>query len=189
MDHSILLSKLSKYGVRGISLKWFENYLNRRKQFIDNGHIKSKYSYLKAGVPQGSNLGPLLFLIYVNDLPLCLKSAQVTLFADDTTIYASANTNKELAQKMNDELIHLSEWFKCNKLTLNVNKSYGCIFGNDKNGDKVDFKIDNKQIEITGVVKYLGVYVDANLNWIPHIHNVANKVSQIIGVLAKIRHQ
>ena len=94
MDHKILLCKLRKYGVRGVALQWFESYLDKRKQFIETSHTKSEYSYLKAGVPQGSNLGPLLFLIYINDLPICLKKAQATLFANDTTIYIKADTNE-----------------------------------------------------------------------------------------------
>ena len=187
MNYEILLKKLEKYGVRGIPLDWFKNYLSNRKQFIENRDKKSKYKILTCGVPQGSNLGPLLFLVYINDLPDVLKQTTPTLFADDTTIHCTAKTYPELERKMNSDLDLLSEWFKSNKLTLNVSKSYGCVFG-IKNNNQVRFEINGSIIELTGTVKYLGVIVDSKLTWIPHISSVANKIGQSLGALAKVKH-
>ena len=183
VDHKILLSKLNHYGIRGIILKWFKSYLSDRKQFIENDN---EVSILKCGVPQGSKLGPLLFLIYVNDMPSVLQLCIPTLFADDTTICGSAPTYNELVRKINSDLHILSEWFKANKLTLNVGKSYGCVFGTNHLGN--DFRIDDQSIEICGTVKYLGVHIDSSLNWKPHLNFVTNKVSQTLGVLSKVKH-
>ena len=188
VDYKILFIKLQKYGIRGIALEWFKSYLSNRKQFIEYNEVKSSFGDIKCGVPQGSNLGPLLFLIYVNDLPRSLEVVTPTLFADDTTICATADTMSQLEQKINRDLALLNEWFIANKLTLNVSKSYACTFGNSPNFNQIQLKVDNREIELSGVVKYLGVYVDSKLNWVPHINRVANKVSQTIGILSKIRH-
>ena len=184
VNHQILLNKLSRYGIRGVMFDWFKSYLSDRMQFIEN---KDEGSLLRCGVPQGSKLGPLLFLIYVNDMPLVLKQTSSTLFADDTTIYGTASNYDELVRKINSDLARLSEWFKANKLTLNVEKSYGCIFGMNQKHEN-DFLIDGKTIEISNTVKYLGVYVDSHLTWLPHINFIANKISQTIGALSKVRH-
>ena len=185
VDHEILLNKLLKYGIRGVVIDWIKSYLNDRKQFIET---ENEVSLLKCGVPQGSKLGPLLFLIYVNDLPSVLKETSPTLFADDTTIHGTASNYDELARKINSDLSKLSEWFKANKLTLNVQKSFSCIFGMHQKQKEPDFFIDGQKIENSDTVKYLGVYVDSHLTWLSHIHFISNKISQTIGVLSKIKH-
>ena len=187
VNHKILLRKLENYGIRGHALEWFKSYLSERRQYISSGKAETELSDIEFGVPQGSNLGPLLFLIYINDLPQCLKNGQATLFADDTTIYNTAENATQMVEKMNEDLQSLVEWFRANKLTLNANKTYGCLFG-EKRIQDIGIKVDKVDLEMSHSVKYLGVYVDNQLSWKAHIANVENKVNQVLGVLCRIRH-
>ena len=132
INHGILLRKLQFYGIRGHALEWFKSYLGQRKQYINyNGHDSERVD-IDIGVPQGSVLGPLLFLIYINDLPDCLTSSDSTLFADDTTIYGHNMNTKDLFDSMTHELQRLMDWFNANKLSLNLTKTYYMLFTNSK---------------------------------------------------------
>ena len=122
IDHSVLIRKLHKYGVDRSSLKWFESYLCDRSQKCSiNGHL-SNIAPVSCGVPQGSNLGPLLFLVYINDLPNCLSLASPRMFADDTNITFAASTTADLENVINSELRNLNCWLVTNKLSLNIAK-------------------------------------------------------------------
>ena len=122
-DFNILLKKLSHYGFRGISNSWFENYLKNRFQYTYVNGVKSNLNTLYTGVPQGSVLGPLLFLILINDLANISQNLFSLLFADDTTFQISSNKLKDLFKLANLELEKASDWFKANKLTLNLSKT------------------------------------------------------------------
>ena len=187
VNHDILLKKLEIYGIRGHALGWFKSYLNDREQYVACGQAKSNMAAVNFGVPQGSNLGPLLFLIYINDLPKCLTNGQATLYADDTTIYNTANHTNELQHKTNEDLKNLVEWFRANKLTLNTSKTYACMFG-EKPTQEIEIKIGDTHINMSQSVKYLGVHVDSKLSWKAHIAYVANKINQTIGALYRVRH-
>ena len=128
VNHSILLKKLEHYGIRGVALDWFCSYLSNRKQYVSvNGHI-SETLQIRCGVPQGSVLGPLLFLIYINDLPSVSKCLPFCLFADDTNIYFEASDLFTLQKVVNRELRHVKKWLDANKLALNVDKTNFIIF-------------------------------------------------------------
>ena len=187
VDHKILLKKLQIYGVRGIALEWFTSYLTSRTQHISCGETKSEAKLIRCGVPQGSNLGPLLFLIYLNDLPHCLQFGKPTLFADDTTVYNAASNAEQLVRQTNADLCQLAKWFQANKLTLNASKTYGCVFGNQPILVQEEIKVNGETIEMSNTVKYLGIFVDARLSWAPHIAQVTNKINQTMGALYKIR--
>ena len=123
-----MLRKLECYGIRGIALQWFEHYLTGRKQYVMYNNTQSSMQYITCGVPQGSVLGPLLFLIYINDIPNCLKHSKSIVFADDTTIFASCNNLNTLYNNVNGDLANLINWFKANKLSLNIAKTNYILF-------------------------------------------------------------
>ena len=129
VDHRILLRKnIYAYGIRGTILKWFESYLTDRSQYVSYSGVESKKVLpIICGVPQGSILGPLLFIIYMNDI--CNVSHLCTIsYADDTSVVANYNNLDKLLETLNDELNKLSIWFKANKLSLNINKTYNILF-------------------------------------------------------------
>ena len=122
VDHKILCQKLEHYGVVGGELSWFKSYLSNRKQFCRVNGVDSNIKNIDVGVPQGSCLGPLLFLVYINDLPCIAKNSKVSMYADDTSIYHSSKDITQLNKALNEELIRLDRWLKGNKLSLNVTK-------------------------------------------------------------------
>ena len=123
VNHSILLSKLKHYGIRGVALKWFGDYLDNRKQYVELKGIKSERLSISCGVPQGSILGPLLFLLYINDLPNVSKCLSFIMYADDTNVFMSSNCIRSLESIMNDEINKLVKWMRINRLSLNVKKN------------------------------------------------------------------
>jgi len=192
VDHLILLSKLEHYGIRGMPLEWFQNYLSSRQQFVSiNGESSNKLP-VTCGVPQGSILGPLLFLIYINDIASSSKSLQFILFADDTNLFMSSNNLEDLQQKLISELAGLSCWFKANKLSLNLDKTSYMLFSGKGNRVPVanfSLHIDNTIIKRVDNCKFLGVYLDENLSWSVHIDKISNKISKTIGVISRIRYK
>ena len=129
INHDILCRKLELYGVRGTPLSWFRDYLSNRSQYVTLNNVSSDLQNITCGVPQGSILGPLLFLIYVNDIVKCSQILQFILFADDTNLFYSSNCIDELLCTVNYELNNLCNWFKANKLSLNIDKTKFILFG------------------------------------------------------------
>ena len=132
VNHDILLDKLEFYGIRGTALKWFKSYLTDRMQCTEVGNTQSDLKYVKCGVPQGSILGPLLFLLYINDIVLSSDVFKFTLFADDTSLFYSHKNAKQAVETINFELAKISEWLAANKLSLNVGKSKLLVYNNKK---------------------------------------------------------
>ena len=128
VNHDILLLKMEHYGVRGSSLQWFKSYLYERKQYVYKNGDCSELKKISCGVPQGSVLGPLLFLIYINDLPNISNKLDLYLFADDTSIYYEDESLGNLEKKVNKELRNLYLWLSVNRLALNIEKTNFVIF-------------------------------------------------------------
>ena len=189
VDHKILLDKLNHYGIRGSALNWFRSYLSSRTQKVCINGILSEPNFISHGVPQGSVLGPLLFLLYINDLPSCSNILKFHLFADDTSIFFSHTNAKDLESIVNQELKIVSTWLSANRLTLNVDKSNFLIISNKKKtSSAIDIRIDDVSIKEKDYIKYLGVLIDNKLNWKQHAQYVNMKISKGIGILAKMRH-
>lgn len=190
VDHKILLGKLEHYGIRGVGLNWFKSYLSDRKQFVSIDNTNSETKLISCGVPQGSILGPLLFLVYINDLNKAILSSKVFHFADDTSLILSDLSYKKLVKLMNQDLRLLNEWLRANKLCLNVLKSELLIFNPlNKNGDSsYKIKLDGKILIPTNNVKYLGILVDNKLNWSYQISSLSKRLSRAIGILSKLRY-
>ena len=185
VDHDILLKKLEHYGIRNQANVWFKSYLFEREQFVTINGINSENIKVKCGVPQGSVLGPLLFLIFINDLPNATEFFTL-LFADDTTFQVTGFDTTKLFQDANVELHKASNWFRANKLTLNVKKTKFMLFsGQNKLNDVGDLnlQINEKNIEQVGnnckdkYFKFVGHVLDENLTWEGHIGHIAKKLA------------
>ena len=189
VDHDILIKKLHYYGIRGIPRDWFASYLNNRKQYVSVGGIASELLDVNCGVPQGSVLGPLLFLLYINDFSMCTGMLDFHLFADDSNIFSSNKSLQALELLINDKLKIISNWLCCNRLSFNIDKTNFVVFHprQKKSNYCINLSINGKCIKEVNTVRYLGFYLDANLNWKSHIHHVAGKVKRSIGTLFKIR--
>lgn len=190
VNHTILIKKLEYYGIRGVAKDWFSSYLTNRKQFVSIGNIVSDDRPISCGVPQGSVLGPLLFLIYINDIKNCSSVLDFHLFADDTNLFYSNKSLSVLEHIVNAQLDYISIWLACNKLSLNIDKTNFTIFHTPQKKKTYNLKIyiSNKARKLEKHIKYLGVYIDSHLNWKHHIQQTSKKVSRGIGILSKISH-
>ena len=191
IDHHILLQKLYLYGIRGLPLQWFHSYLSNRKQYVVVDGVESTQLDVNLGVPQGSVLGPQLFIIYVNDIVNSSNLLKFSLFADDTVVLYSHKNVTTLVSTINQELQMLNDWFKCNKLFLNFKKTKYVLFHSKRkrippNIDSI--KIGNNVIERTESINFLGILIHESLEWKHHIANISSKLSRSIGVLSKLRH-
>ena len=192
IDHAILLRKLAKYGLDLGFLRFFASYLGNRSQKCYVNGVLSSASELRCGVPQGSILGPLFFLIYINDLPNCLNSACAKMFADDTTITISGSSLVDLEQETNLELLNLHCWLKANKLSLNVAKTEFMVIGSRQkllaeSHNEINIKLEDQVISNVDHAKSLGLIIDNRLSWSNHVNELCKKVTSAIGALRRIR--
>jgi hypothetical protein len=190
VNHHILLNKLYKYGIRGTAHQWLTDYLNNRKQYVSFSNAESQKLIIKCGVPQGSILGPLLFLIYINDLIYVSNSLMPILFADDTNIFLSGKSLSDMYNVMNAELSNIVEWLNANRLSLNVDKTHYTVFKSKRRIIETSntLCINGTMIGQVDHTKFLGVNIDSKLTWDKHISMVKSKVARGIGIICKARH-
>ena len=189
VNHEILLSKLSHYGIQGSSQSLLKTYLSNRTQQTEINGVLSDKGIIKHGVPQGSVLGPLLFLLYINDISESSNILKFFLFADDTTVFYSDQTNDDTENILNRELSKVSDWLAANKLSLNVKKSNFLHFHHLKcKKQTINLKLNDIKVDEKAVTKYLGVLIDNKLNWKSHIEHVKTKLSRGNGMISRIRY-
>lgn len=187
IDHEILLKKMQHYGIRSDALNWFRSYLNNRRQYTFVNNCTSTFQPITHGVPQGSTLGPLLFLIFINDLTTVSNLLRFILFADDTNVFCSGDNLPNLCDIVNTELAKISNWLNSNKLSLNISKTHYLIFTRKKNPVNISIYLCGDKLERCSSTKFLGVIVDEKLCWKEHISYVCKKVSKSIGIISKIK--
>ena len=192
IDHTIIIQKLEAYGLDRNAIKWFTSYLSHRSQRCNiNGHL-STASQITCGVPQGSLIGPLLFLLYINDLPNSLKDGTARMYADDTNISFAASTTSDLESMINNALANVNSWLRANKLSLNIAKTEFMVIGSRQKlqtqaNTAIRAHIDNKEIKRVDSSQSIGLTIDETLSWSKHINKITKKTSSGIGALKRVR--
>ena len=189
VEHSILLEKLQHYGIRGTALSWLKSYLENREQFVSVGGKNSSKTSITYGVPQGSILGPLLFVIYINDMPGIANFAKFILYVDDANIIVTGHNLLEIEEKLSRLSILLLKWVNDNGLLLNLRKTNYMIFTRQNIQQNVNVMIGNTAIERKSETKFLGVIIDDRLTWTQHIRAIKMKMSRYVGIMYKIKSQ
>jgi hypothetical protein len=189
VNHSILLQKLSHYGIRGVANSWINSYLSNRTQFCTFGGKTSSITNITCGVPQGSILGPLLFLIYINDLGDIFRNFQTILFADDSNLIVNGKSLAELELQITQDMPHLISWLRTNRLSLNLQKTHIMIFGKKLAGreNSINVVVEGTTIYIVTHTKFLGLILDNSLSWKHHLLHLSKKLSKSIGILSRAR--
>lgn len=190
INHNILFLKLESLGICGPALLLIQNYLSNRNQFVKFGHAMSNPTVVNQGVPQGSILGPLLFLMYINDLPTTLNNSKCILYADDTTIFASDHDVPNLTAKLTNDLQKVHDWCRKNLLQINRLKTTFMIFHSPQKQLSAApcIFLDGNSIHPSDSTNFLGVVLDKNIKFDEHIKSVTSKIAFGIRVLIKTRH-
>ena len=187
VNHKVLLEKMELAGIRGMALEWFRSYLSDREYFVRIGSSSSNSIKTNIGLPQGSILGPICFLLYIKDFPNISNNLHVTLCADDTTVSIADENSFNLSHIINNELLKISNWTKSNRLTINTNKTEALIFTTRKISEAPQVKLNNEKIIFGDCTKFLGVLIDKNLRFDKHVSHILSKVSKNAGILYRIR--
>ena len=188
VDHAALMCKLFFYGIRGAQLEFFKSYLSGRQQYVGVNDKISSLKPISIGVPQGSILGPILFLVFINDMPNCSNRFTPTLFADDSTFSFECRNYQENIPIINSELAKINDWTNQNRLTINVPKTEMMCFSKKKlNLSNDHIMLNNEFIKFSNSCIFLGVHIDKNLTFKNHISHVMGKLAKNTGILYKIK--
>ena len=179
VEHNILLAKLEHYGICGLAVECFRSYLTNRKQYVSISGHESGLASVLYGAPQGSVLGPLLFLIYINDLNQAVKFCKVH-FSDDTNLLRFNKSVAKLNKLVKQGMKNLTVWLNANKISLNVEKTEPVPFKHQRKklDTEIKIKLNRKQLYPSQSVRYLGIKIDQNLNWKDHINDIAVKLNR-----------
>ena len=188
LSHKILIDKIKHLGITGLTYKLLQRYLLNRQQYVAFKNCRSDLKFINNGVPQGSILGPMLFVIYINDFPNASKLYNFIMYADDTSLFCCLediqSPHKEYT--LNQELQKVYKWLLANKLKLNVAKTKYMIFSKlNKNINPIYLNINNNVIEHVHQFNFLGLHLNSKLTWNTHIEEISKKISRTIGVLKK----
>ena len=186
VNHNILLQKLYMQGVRGNSLQWIRSYLSNRQQYVSINESTSSVLPINIGVPQGSILGPLLFILYINDMCRCSNILSFIHFADDTTVFIRGDNLDSLYDTMNNELKKIDSWLCSNKLSLNISKTSFMVHSNKSKTTDKSLLIRNTNISLVHTAKFLGILIDDELKFKDHIRFVCGKVSKSVGIIRRL---
>ena len=190
INHGLLLKKLKYYGINDLSLQWFSSYLANRSQYVIWNGVSSTTLPISTGVPQGSVLGPLLFLLYINDLPKTTKILQLILFADDSNLLLQGKNLSDMSKTLTTELGVINDWFSANKLLLNASKTKLIIFKSRKCRQETNpppIYLDGVQIKQVPHENFLGFQLDETIKWYDHTNKVATCISQKIGMMRRVK--
>ena len=190
INHKVLNFKLSNYGIAGTELQWFDNYLLDRRQIVCTNGTKSKEAILNIGVPQGSVLGPTLFMLYVNDISQFVTTSTCNLYADDTVIYCSGKNISELEKKLQSSVDVVHDWYKANLLCINSEKSNVLLVRSrfmNVDDDALNIDLGNHVLQKVDVADYLGVKVDKFISWEMYVNKLCSSLGCQISKLSRIR--
>lgn len=189
VNHGILLKKLEHYGIRGVANDWFRSYLSSRKQRVKLDGVFSEWLDVSCGVPQGSILGPLLFLLYINDMHRSVKWSLIHHFADDTNLLCSEKNPDILKKKMNEDLRLIFQWLCANRLSLNVSKTEFIVFKPPRKQLQKRFtlKMNGTMLFESNKIKYLGIIMDDKLTWKHHLYELRKKINRAVGIIYKMK--
>jgi len=186
VSHDILIDKLEYLGIRGLPLEWFRSYLRDRKQYVSICGSHSTLCNVDCGVPQGSVLGPTLFLVYINDMSKCSNVLNFIHFADDTTVFCSGECIDDVTSSINTELEKIVTWLNTNRLSLNLKKTSYMLFTDRTLTHSPSVKIAGVDIDCVNQANFLGITIDNNLTFKSHVDSISKKISKSIGMINRI---